>query len=121
MPYRKKHFLEMSDREREARRAADMNRNGRDAIDGYYPEVGMFLPISRTPNIMRAGGPVRMVKPDRGVSEAKEAANKIKYDTLLRQIVQEKPEEEKEYKKGGVVKVRGSGCEKRGKTRGKFV
>jgi hypothetical protein len=121
MPYRKKHFLEMSDRERESRRAADIKRNGRDAIEGYYPEVGMLLPISKTINIMRAGGTAKTVKSDQAVSEVKEAANKIKYDTLLRQIVQEKPEEEKEYKKGGVVKVRGSGCEKRGKTRGKFV
>jgi hypothetical protein len=121
MPYRKKHFLEMSDRERESRRAADMNRKGRDAIEGYYPEVGMLPIISRAPNILRAGGAVRRVRPDIDASEAKEAANKIKYDTLLRQIVQEKPEEEKQYKKGGVVKVRGGGCEQRGKTRGRFV
>jgi len=118
MPYRKKHFLETSDSERKYRRRVDMSRNGRDAIEGYYPEAAM-LPISKAPNVMRAGGPVKLVRPDHGVSEAKEAANKIKYDTLLRMMVQEKPEEEKEYKNGGTV--RGGGCERRGKTKGRFV
>jgi hypothetical protein len=37
-PYRDKHFLEMSDREREARRLAEMQRSGRDAVEGVYPE-----------------------------------------------------------------------------------
>jgi hypothetical protein len=37
-PYAKKHFLEMSDREREAQRLADLKRSGRDAIEGVYPE-----------------------------------------------------------------------------------
>jgi hypothetical protein len=37
-PYRDKHFLEMSDRERKARRLAEMQRPGRDAIEGVYPE-----------------------------------------------------------------------------------
>jgi len=37
-PYRDKHFLEMSDREREARRLAELARPGRDAIEGVYPE-----------------------------------------------------------------------------------
>jgi hypothetical protein len=37
-PYAKKHFLEMSDRERETRRLADLERPGRDAIEGVYPE-----------------------------------------------------------------------------------
>ena len=118
MPYRKKHFLEMSDKERAFRRAMDMNRNGRDAIEGYYPEATM-LPVSRAPLVMRAGGTIKKVKPDTAISEAKEAANKVKYDTLLRQMIQENPEEEKEYKRGGVV--RGDGIAKRGKTKGRFV
>jgi len=38
-PYRKKDsVLEMSDREREARRQAALMRPGRDAIEGVYPE-----------------------------------------------------------------------------------
>jgi hypothetical protein len=39
VPYAKKHFLEMSDREREARRRMDLARPGRDAIEGVYPEA----------------------------------------------------------------------------------
>jgi hypothetical protein len=118
MPYRKKHFLETSPKEREFRQAMDMNRNGRDAIEGYFPEAS-FVPLSKAPNIMRVGGAVKKVKPDTAISEAKEAANKVKYDTLLRQMIQENPEEEKEYKRGGVV--RGDGIAKRGKTKGRFV
>ncbi len=37
-PYRNKNILEMSNREREARRLADLERPGRDAIKGVYPE-----------------------------------------------------------------------------------
>ena len=37
-PYAEKHFLEMSDREREARRLAELERPGRDAVEGVYPE-----------------------------------------------------------------------------------
>jgi len=38
-PYRKKDsVLEMSDREREARRLAELARPGRDALEGVYPE-----------------------------------------------------------------------------------
>jgi len=38
-PYRKKDsILEMSDREREARRLAELARPGRDALEGVYPE-----------------------------------------------------------------------------------
>lgn len=118
MPYRKKHFLETSDKERAFRRSMDMNRNGRDAIDGYYPEASL-LPVSKGLNVMRAGGTIKKIKPDTSISEAKEAANKVKYDTLLRQMIQEKSEEEKEYKHGGVV--RGDGIVKRGKTKGRFV
>ena len=117
MPYRKKHFLETSDREREFRRAMDMKRSGRDAIEGYYPEAAM-LPVSKVPNVMRAGGTVRRVRPDSAVVDAKEAFNKVKYDTLLRQMVEE-DEKEKEYKHGGTV--RGGGCERRGKTKGRLV
>lgn len=39
-PYRKKDsILEMSDREREARRLAELARPGRDALEGVYPEM----------------------------------------------------------------------------------
>jgi hypothetical protein len=42
-PYREKHFLEMSPRETEARkeeaRQKDLQRSGRDAIEGAYPEL----------------------------------------------------------------------------------
>ena len=37
-PYKDKPLLEMSDREVEARRLADLERSGRDAIEGFYPE-----------------------------------------------------------------------------------
>ena len=42
-PYRDKSLLEMSDREREARRQADLRRPGRDAIEGVYPEEFIVL------------------------------------------------------------------------------
>jgi hypothetical protein len=45
-PYAKKHFLEMSDRERKARRLADLERPGRDAIEGVYPEE-FLIPAAR--------------------------------------------------------------------------
>jgi hypothetical protein len=45
-PYAKKHFLEMSDRERKARRLADLERPGRDAIEGVYPEE-FIVPAAR--------------------------------------------------------------------------
>jgi hypothetical protein len=118
MPYRKKHFLETSPKEREFRQAMDMKRNGRDAIDGYYPEATL-LPFGKVPNVMRNGGAISRVKPDSAVGDAKEAVNKVKHDVVLRQIVEEKPKEEKEYKRGG--SVRGDGIAKRGKTKGRFV
>ena len=37
-PYRDKNILEMSDREREARRIDALMRPGRDAVEGVYPE-----------------------------------------------------------------------------------
>lgn len=37
-PYRDKNILEMSDREREARRVEALMRPGRDAVEGVYPE-----------------------------------------------------------------------------------
>jgi hypothetical protein len=45
-PYAEKHFLEMSDREREARRLADLERSGRDAVEGVYPEE-VLVPAAR--------------------------------------------------------------------------
>lgn len=45
-PYRDKSILEMSDREREARRQADLLRPGRDAIEGVYPEE-VILPATK--------------------------------------------------------------------------
>ena len=45
-PYAEKHFLEMSDREREARRLADLERPGRDAVEGVYPEE-LIIPAAR--------------------------------------------------------------------------
>ena len=45
-PYRDKSLLEMSDREREARRQADLRRPGRDAIEGVYPEE-VILPATK--------------------------------------------------------------------------
>jgi len=45
-PYRDKHFLEMSDREREARRLAELERPGRDAVEGVYPEE-VIVPAAR--------------------------------------------------------------------------
>lgn len=45
-PYRDKHFLEMSDREREARRLAELMRPGRDAVEGVYPEE-VIVPAAR--------------------------------------------------------------------------
>ena len=76
MPYRKKHFLETSPKEREFRQAMDMKRNGRDAIDGYYPEATL-LPFGKVPNVMRNGGAISRVKPDSAVGDAKEAVNKV--------------------------------------------
>lgn len=46
-PYRDKNLLEMSDREREARRQADLRRPGRDAIEGVYPEE-FIIPAAKT-------------------------------------------------------------------------
>jgi hypothetical protein len=37
-PYRDKNILEMSDREREARRIEALMQPGRDAVEGVYPE-----------------------------------------------------------------------------------
>lgn len=45
-PYADKHFLEMSDREREARRLADLGRSGRDALEGVYPEE-LLIPAAK--------------------------------------------------------------------------
>ena len=45
-PYRDKSLLEMSDRERKARRQADLRRPGRDAIEGVYPEQ-YVIPAAR--------------------------------------------------------------------------
>lgn len=118
MPYRKKHFLETSDREREFRRAMALRKKGRDAIEGYYPEATL-LPFGKVPNVMRSGGAISRVKPDSAVGDAKEAVNKVKHDVVLRQLVEEKPKEEKEYKRGG--SVRGNGIAKRGKTKGRMI
>jgi hypothetical protein len=45
-PYRDKNILEMSDREREARRLAELERPGRDAVEGVYPEE-VLIPAAR--------------------------------------------------------------------------
>jgi len=53
-PYAEKHFLEMSDREREARRLADLERSGRDAVEGVYPEE-LVIPATK---MLRGAGDV---------------------------------------------------------------
>lgn len=45
-PYRDKNILEMSDREREARRIDALMRPGRDAVEGVYPEE-FLVPAAR--------------------------------------------------------------------------
>lgn len=45
-PYKDKPLLEMSDREVEARRLAELQRSGRDAIEGAYPEQ-FLVPAAR--------------------------------------------------------------------------
>ena len=45
-PYAEKHFLEMTEREREARRLADLARSGRDRVEGFYPEEAV-IPAAR--------------------------------------------------------------------------
>jgi len=45
-PYRDKNILEMSDREREARRIDALMRPGRDAVEGVYPEE-LIVPAAR--------------------------------------------------------------------------
>ncbi len=45
-PYRDKNILEMSDREREARRVEALMRPGRDAVEGVYPEE-FLVPAAR--------------------------------------------------------------------------
>lgn len=45
-PYRDKNILEMSDREREARRIDALMRSGRDAVEGVYPEE-FLVPAAR--------------------------------------------------------------------------
>jgi len=45
-PYRDKNILEMSDREREARRIEALMRPGRDAVEGVYPEE-FLVPAAR--------------------------------------------------------------------------
>lgn len=41
-PYAEKHFLEMTERERKARRLAKLAEPGRDAIEGFYPEEAVI-------------------------------------------------------------------------------
>jgi hypothetical protein len=45
-PYRDKNILEMSDREREARRIEALMQPGRDAVEGVYPEE-FLVPAAR--------------------------------------------------------------------------
>jgi len=55
-PYRDKHFLEMSDREREARRLAEMQRSGRDAIEGVYPEEMLIPGLKASKEAIKGAG-----------------------------------------------------------------
>ena len=67
-PYRDKNILEMSDREREARRLADLERPGRDAIEGVYPEEFIVPGIKRGLDSLRALQAARTAKTQRAIS-----------------------------------------------------
>lgn len=53
-PYKKKSsILEMSDREREARRQQEIRRPGRDAVERIAPEFSVLMPVRGAAKVLR--------------------------------------------------------------------
>ena len=80
-PYRDKHFLEMSDREREAQRLAEMQRSGRDAIEGVYPEEMLIPGLKASKEAIKGAGRAIANKVDMAMRPKVE--NKVVPDVLF--------------------------------------
>jgi len=80
-PYRDKHFLEMSDREREARRLAELERPGRDAVEGVYPEEALIPGLKAVKEPLMKAGKAVANKVDMAMRPKVE--NKVVPDTLF--------------------------------------